>query len=251
MAVFVLVHGGCHSGACWDKVAPLLAARGHRVLAPDLPGMGEDPTPLAEITLARWARFVADLAAVQDEPVVLVGHSRGGSVISEAAELAPEAVAGLIYVSAVLMRGGSVPMAESAEGLPELLKYLVVSEDGATTTVEPDGARAIFYHRATDADARWAAGLLCPEPNAPNLEPLTVTAERWGRLPRAFIECSDDRAIPLAFQRRMQAALPCDPVVTIDSDHSPFLCKPAELADHLATIGEAFAARSRMGAEAA
>ena len=72
---------------------------------------------------------------------------------------------------------------------------------------------------------------------------MSVTQERWGRVPRAFIECTDDRALPLAFQRRLQQALPCDPVVTLDSDHSPFLCMPRELADHLAAIAAEFARR--------
>jgi pimeloyl-ACP methyl ester carboxylesterase len=77
---------------------------------------------------------------------------------------------------------------------------------------------------------------------------MTVTEARWGSLPRAFIECSDDQIMPLALQRRLHAALPCDPVVTIDSDHSPFLWKPAEVADHLDQIAANFAARSKQEA---
>ena len=46
-----------HGGWCWHKLVPLLEAQGHRVLAPDLPGMGEDPTPLAEVTMGTWAEL--------------------------------------------------------------------------------------------------------------------------------------------------------------------------------------------------
>jgi pimeloyl-ACP methyl ester carboxylesterase len=55
MATFVLVHGAWHGGWCWHKIVPLLEAKGHRVLAPDLPGLGEDHTPLADLSLAGFS----------------------------------------------------------------------------------------------------------------------------------------------------------------------------------------------------
>ena len=58
---FLLLHGAWHGAWCWRKLAPLLEAQGHRVIAPDLPSMGEDITPPAVITLDYWARFVADI----------------------------------------------------------------------------------------------------------------------------------------------------------------------------------------------
>jgi hypothetical protein len=85
-----------------------------------------------------------------------------------------------------------------------------------------------------------ASGQLCAEPFAPNVVPLTVSDARWGRLPRAYIECLDDRAVPIGVQRAMQARLPCNPVVTMDSDHSPFLSAPRELATHLSRIAAVF-----------
>jgi hypothetical protein len=117
------------------------------------------------------------------------------------------------------------------------------ASDGLSLRVEAEAARALFYNRASPADASWASARLCPEPLAPNVVPLTVTRERWGRLPRAYIECLDDRALPIELQRSMQAALPCDPVVTMASDHSPFLSEPRALAAHLADIASRFAAR--------
>jgi pimeloyl-ACP methyl ester carboxylesterase len=88
MARFVLVHGAWHGGWCWERIVPLLGAAGHEVLAPDLPGLGADRTPFAADVLAQWADFVAGLVRGAAEPAVLVGHSRGGLVISEAAERA-------------------------------------------------------------------------------------------------------------------------------------------------------------------
>jgi pimeloyl-ACP methyl ester carboxylesterase len=244
MATFVLVHGALHGGWCWHKLVPLLEAEGHRVLAPDLPGMGMDRTPLSDVTMGLWADFVAQRSRAAGEPVVLVGHSRGGAVISETAELAPEVALGLVYIAALLLPAGKKPFdAGVAEGAQSAAESLRAASDEISVRVDPEAARGLFYHRASAAEAAWASAQLCPEPLAPNIVPLTVTAERWGRVPRAYIECLDDRVLPIGLQRAMQAALPCDPVVTMDSDHSPFLCAPRVLAAHLANIASVFAAR--------
>ena len=233
-----------HGRWCWHKLVPLLEAQGHRVLAPDLPGMGEDPTPLSEVTMSTWAECIARLSREAGEQVILVGHSRGGTVISEAAELAPQSILGLVYLAALLLPAGQKAFeAAVTEEARNAVETGQGASDGLSLRVEPEAARALFYNRASPEDAIWASERLCPEPLAPNVVPLTVTRERWGRLPRAYIECLDDRAVPIELQRAMQAALPCDPVVTMDSDHSPFLCEPRALAAHLADIGSRFAAR--------
>ena len=74
---------------------------------------------------------------------------------------------------------------------------------------------------------------MTPEPLKPLVTPLRITDARFGGVPRAYVECSRDRTVTLAAQRAMQAALPCDPVFTLDSDHSPFLSHPRRLAQVL------------------
>ena len=198
---------------------------------------------MSDVTLAGWAAFIAKLSRAAGGRVILVGHSRGGTVISEAGELACEDLLGLVYLAAVLFPAGMktidlpVERREGAEG------PVIASADGASFRIEPAMARELFYNRASTEDAAWASSQLCAEPFAPNSVPLTVSDERWGRLPRAYIECLDDRAVPIGLQRSMQKRLPCDPVVTMDSDHSPFLTAPAELAAHLSDIAEAFSNR--------
>jgi pimeloyl-ACP methyl ester carboxylesterase len=202
--------------------------------------MGDDPTPVAEVTLALWAERIAALARGAGEQVILVGHSRGGTVIGEAAERDPDAVLGLVYVTALLLPAGTNPLHYLAAETPHLMTGVSVTPDGLATTYDPAMARQVFYGRVSPADADWAVALLSPEPIAPNREALTITEARWGRLPRAYVECLDDRALPIAVQRQMHAVLPCDPVVSIDSDHSPFLSAPEELARHLGVIAAGF-----------
>jgi pimeloyl-ACP methyl ester carboxylesterase len=78
MATFVLVHGAWHGASAWDRVVPLLEAAGHRAIAFDLPGQGEDETPLELVTLDSYAERTCQQTSAQSEPVILVGHSLGG-----------------------------------------------------------------------------------------------------------------------------------------------------------------------------
>ena len=89
MAGFILIHGAWHGGWCFDPVSQLLRQRGHKVIAPDLPGMGGDAEALRAVTLAGWAEFTVELChalkrELGDEKLVLAGHSRGGLVLSAA-----------------------------------------------------------------------------------------------------------------------------------------------------------------------
>ncbi len=85
MARFILIAGSWHGAWSWEYVVPLLEAQGHRAEAFELPGMGADRTPLAGLDMMAWARSVAAAIEADPEPVLLVGHSRGGAVISQTA----------------------------------------------------------------------------------------------------------------------------------------------------------------------
>lgn len=236
MASFVLIPGAMHGRWTWDRIVPLLEAAGHEGIAPDLPGMGTNQSiPVEQVTLADWGDFVAGLVREAEAPVVLAGHSRGGLVIGEAAERVPDLLAGLIYVTALLVPPGQ-SLADVTGHRPDPDAPPMPPEQLAAL------ARAQFYSGCTDEDAAWATANLHREPMRVMHEPATVTWERWGRVPRGFIECSEDRTLSLAKQRDMQAAALCDPVLTLEADHSPFLCTPGALAKAMLAIGDSFIA---------
>jgi pimeloyl-ACP methyl ester carboxylesterase len=241
MATFLLIHGGAHTGRCWHAVVHRLVAAGHRALAPDLPGMGTDRTPPQDVSLEMTGRFVADLARRQSGKTIVVGHSLGGLAISEAAEAAPEAIAGLVYVAAVLLPGGEAWMGKLMRD-GELPERLSLSEDGATLTVDPLLARELFYSGCDAADVQYALECLVPQPTRPMRDRLTVSSGRFGMVPRAYVETVHDKAFPLEIQRSQQAALPCRPVFTMHTGHSPFLQAPQELTAHLLAAASAFLA---------
>ena len=237
MTTFLLVHGAWHGAWCWHKLTPLLEAAGARVLAPDLPSMGSDITPPGVITLDYWAKFIADLTAAQPEAVVLVAHSRGGIVASQAAELVPERIRRIVYVAAYLLPARATLAAEARRDVDSLIpSNMIPASSGLTCTVRAEAIRAAFYGECSDADAEFAMARLSPEPLKPLVTPLDLTPERFGRVPRTYVETTLDRVITPVAQRRMQEALPCDSVFRLATDHSPFLSQPGSLARILSSI---------------
>ena len=233
MAIFVLVAGAWHGGWCWERIVPLLEAGGHRVIAPDLLGMGADRTPLGEVSLARWADQVAALIRAQDEPVILVGHSRGGIVISEVAERVPDQIASLVYLAAYLLPDCETIMSMSAKSERTSPAGLLIMAPDGTATLNPALVGQHFYNTTEPDWVDRALSLVGAEPMVTMTTQVSLTVERFGSVRRAYIACERDQAVPLSLQRLMQQALPCDPVFTLPGDHSPFYSDPGRLADCL------------------
>jgi pimeloyl-ACP methyl ester carboxylesterase len=230
MARFVLVHGAWHGAWAWEGVAADLRAAGHEVDAIDLPSHGEDATPPGDVTLEGYVQRVVEALDAGEGPAVLVAHSMGGIPVTQAAETRPERVALLIYTCAFLPRDGE--SLQSLASLPENSGDIVMPNaiiEPPVAIMPPEAARAAFYGRCSEEDATAAAARLDPQPLAPLGTPVALTEERAGSVPRAYVACLDDRAIPIALQRRMIAASPCREVVELDSDHSPFMCRRDEL----------------------
>lgn len=106
MSSFVLVHGSWHGAWCWYKVAPRLRGLGHKVFAVDMPGHGRNPKPPQGIGLGDYFDAIVKAVDRAAEPVVLVGHSRGGIAISQAGEARPDGIARLVYLAAYMLRSG-------------------------------------------------------------------------------------------------------------------------------------------------
>ena len=239
MAGFVLIHGSWHGGWCFDPVAEILRARGHAVLAPTLPGMGGTAEELAAVTLEGWADFALEhcrrLRAETGGPVVLAGHSRGGLVVSTAAERDPQAMDALVYICAMMLPDGlSRAEFKKLEG-PNPAFDAIISpvHGGVGTVVDPAAAGAVFAQVSAPDLVAAVLPRLIAEPHGPRSEKLALTPERWGSLPRTYVECTQDRTIPIDSQRKMQQFSPGARVVTLDADHSPYLSRPVELADAL------------------
>ena len=241
MASFILIHGSWHGGWCFDTVKELLEAQGHEVIAPDLPGMGGDEAALRAATLQEWADFAADLCRhATQSPVILAGHSRGGIVVSQAAEYAPDAIDALVYICAMMLpnRMSRADFKQLESPNPAFDAIIEPVHGGAGTVVDKDKAGAIFAQLCPAETVAAAMAQVVAEPHGPRSTPLVLSDERFGSLPRTYIECTDDRTIPLSSQRRMQQLVPGAQVVTLWADHSPYLSRPQALAAALIAAAE-------------
>lgn len=240
MATYILVAGAWHGSWCWSEVVPLLEAAGHRVLTPDLIGLGAHRGAPVEEPLTAWADQIADLVRGEPGPVVLVGHSRAGLVISEVAERVPEKVGLLVYVCAFLLQDGQTlnEVAQQADNAAALGEAVVFHDDG-TTTLTDEGVGRFFYNKTPEQFLQTARERTAAEPAAAFVTPIHVTDQRFGSVRRAYIECSHDHAIPLETQRAMQRAMRVATTDLLDSDHSPFFSMPAELVRSLERVRQA------------
>ncbi|HHG89483.1 MAG TPA: alpha/beta fold hydrolase, partial [Devosia sp.] len=135
MSTFLLIHGGWHGGWCWDKVKPLLEAEGHTVMAPDLPGHGDDTTPISEVSMDLYARATVEFAAQALEPVIVVGHSMTGLSNSQAVEYAPEKFKAQVFMAAFLLSNGQCLLDQARPDTENLvLRNLTFSEDQSQMT---------------------------------------------------------------------------------------------------------------------
>ncbi len=232
---FVLVHGAFAGAWSWDRVTPALEAGGATVVTVELPAHGADETPTEDATLAAYTDAVVAALDAAPGQVVLVGHSMGGLVISQAAEARPDAVSKLVYLAAFMLEDGKSLIAASAND-PESNLAMYLTQGTGTLTLQEEGVLGAFCSDCSDEDAALVISHLKPEPSAPFFTAVHVTEESWGSVPRAYIETLADQTIGPTKQASFIAALPVDETLTIDSGHCPFLTKPNELAAALLSL---------------
>jgi len=239
MSRFLLVHGTAHGAWCWAPLIPELEALGHTVETLDLPGAGEDSTPLAEVTLARYADAVLDALARDDTPAILVGHSAGGFAIAAAAERDPRHIARLVYLCAYVPVPGMGLVAMRKAAPEDLLRgAFEVNADRSAYRFKPEALAANIYHDCPPEAVEGAAERQSWQPLAPQIEPVVYTG-RGADLPRSYILCEGDRTIPPTHQRAMAADFPAEDVHAFPTGHAPFVAAPAALAALLDRISAA------------
>ncbi len=242
MTHFILVHGAFHGAWCWVKLQAELERRGHSAQALDMPGCGDDLTPLETVTLDSYAdRIVDALRAVDGAPPVLVGHSLGTMSVSLAAERAPEKIGTLVLLGGCTARNGmsmytllqllDAPDEPILAMPPPGHPWNEVSQDPPLAQV-PE----LYYNDCSPEDTAYAMARLRPQTNAPRITPLTITPERFGSVPRVFISGEFDNAHTLARRRGTLALDPCERVFSLPTGHSPFFSAPGALADILCQL---------------
>jgi len=230
---FVLVHGACHGAWCWEMVREKLSARGHRVVTLDLPGHGRRASEHARASVTNYARAVVDAMALEGiSSGIVVGHSMAGLVIPKVAELAPERVAYLVFLAAVVVPdGGSLFETHFAPPASALIQGL--------TQARGNGR---YLYPADIAWARWmndlprhhpvvqeALARLTPQPLRPLLERVDLKHFYAMSIPRAYVRCLKDMAVPPDGAVRYAKRLGVKPL-DLDAAHDAMLSAPEAVA---------------------
>lgn len=213
----ILVHGFWGGAAHWSKVIVDLARKGHSSLAAvELPltSLGED------------AERTRKMVAQQDGPVLLVGHSYGGAVITEAGHL-PN-VAGLVYIAAFAPDAGESPGAITQQHPPAAAANLAPDSDGYLWL------RADKFHESFCQDLGADEALvMAVTQKAPLASAFgdTISSPAWKAKPSWYQISSEDRMIAPENQQRMAARLGARKVITLAASHASLASEPAAVSD--------------------
>jgi pimeloyl-ACP methyl ester carboxylesterase len=223
-ATYILVHGGWAGAWSWRDVGKDLTRREIPWTALDLPSSTHGAH--ANTYLSDDAREVIEVAKL-DGPVVLVGHSYGGAVVAEAADQIPN-LERVVYVAALVPALGQ--SATEAKSEVDVMTRLddAIERHGDFLVLNHVLAHVALYQDCKEKVAAWAVSQLTPQ---------TVASFRSPRssfdvdVPSRYILCTNDNALDPTLQKVMSQR--CAEVVTLESDHSPFLSRPGVLTDLL------------------
>ncbi len=220
----------------WDDLLPLLAARGIRGHALDLPGNGSDGAPPAAASLARYTDHTVRALAELGGPAWVLGHSGGAVTAQQVAETVPWLVRGVICLAGIMLPSGvrytDIVRALGPAHPPDagIVPHLRWSADRRVSSVPAAAGAEIFLNdvprdRALAAAARLTAQAESGRDIVPVLSPA-----RWGSLRRVYIGATQDRSILPVAQTLMQDLAGDIERHRIDAGHAPQVSRPAELA---------------------
>jgi len=241
---FILVHGAGHGSWCWKKVVPLLEAKGYKVIALDLPSHGVDTVRLASIKLADDVKTVTDAANAIEGKVILLGHSSGGIVISQAADiLGLEKTDKLVFLDAFMPQNGEsvLSLGKKIQGIkadsskqgslhPE---RFIFTADKKCFRWNPSLAEELFYQDCSKEDIAFAKAHLSWNSVASIAAPVHVTDSSYGAIKKYYILCTEAKELD---KSNMVMNVPCEKVYKLGSSHSPFFSMPEKLVEILSEI---------------
>ena len=222
MATYVLIHGAGSDSWEWHLVAPLLRARGHEVVAPDLPCEDE------EAGLAEYADVVLDAIGDRTD-LVLVAQSMAGFTAPLVCERVPVDL--MVLVAAMVPAPGESPGDWWANTGQAGARRELDEREGRDPDAEFDPAVTFLHDLPTDVLAEAMAGHARGQAEAPFRKPWPL--RHWPQVPTRFLLGRQDRFFPADFQRRVvRERLGLTPD-EIDCGHLPALARPEELVERL------------------
>jgi pimeloyl-ACP methyl ester carboxylesterase len=230
---FVLIHGASHGGWCYDRVAKLLRAQGHRVFTPTLAGLAEragEMSPLINLTthindiIARFEREGLD-------NVFLCGHSYGGMVIGGVADKIPDRIRNLVFIDAVVPKNGKCMNDYVFPGwrlLPVLIAVWLLGHGYKLTPPPP-----AWYFKVNKADQAMVNRRLTAHPFASLREKISIGNNADRITNHTFIFATNWGFAPIIKQYERAKARADWKIFEVKSGHDIMIDAPAELAEIL------------------
>lgn len=240
----VLIHGAWQGSWAFAAWIPLLQAKGWNVTAVNLPGNDASTEDDIHAHLSGYTTHVLRVLESLDGPAVVIGHSGGGITASQVAQAAPERVSTLVYLAGMMLPSGMgyADVIRQCRAADPTFRYegigphLLWNEDHSASSVPLDAAMTVFLHDCNPTAALKAASRLCIQPEMGRAMLNQLSAERFGRIPRIYVECRHDRSVTLPLQQRMQQLTPGARRISLDCGHVPQLACPQELTDALLPV---------------
>ena len=240
METYVMVHSAWLGKWSFEYVKTELEKKNHRVITFDLPGHGEDKTLPKDITMDSYVKKTQEIIDTQSEKVILVGHSFAGMIISQVAQTRSNKIKSLVYLTAMLVPNG-VSFLDATETVKTsvALNNLIFSDDQTFVTVKEDKLHEAFGEDIALDTFNETLPYLSVEPTAPLGDKLVVTDDKFGTIPRYYIQTLNDKAIPTEVQASMITSMGVDKMYTINnSSHLPIFSNPSLVANILDDVSK-------------
>ncbi|HTS40409.1 MAG TPA: alpha/beta hydrolase [Xanthobacteraceae bacterium] len=229
---FVLVHGAWHGGWCWRRLADRLEARGHKIFAPTLTGLGERAHLMSgAIKLATHITDIVNIFKYERlSDVVLCGHSYAGFVISGVAEPMEKAISSIVFLDAFYPDNGQSCVEVNRPGVKEAVAALVQKGE---IGIPPRSAEAFGVN---EKDPAWVDALCGPQPIATFTDRITLTGARERIAKKTYVRAKgyDNPAFDLALAR-----VKPDPswrTYEVNSGHDVMVDQPERLTEILIEV---------------
>ena len=239
MSTFVLVHGSWHDGSAWEPVRAYLAEKGHRAFSPTIAGHGTGVDK--NVNHAQCTQSIIDFILEQDlRDLVLLGHSFGGTILSQVAPALPERIRRLIFWNAFVCEDGNSLLDEVPGYYRALFAELVAQSSDYTVSLPFPIWREAFINDADLELAQAAYARLSPEPYQPFCDKLDMKPFHALDIPRSFLNCTEDIALPpgeWGWHPRMSNRLGLYRLVQMPGSHEVIFTNPTGLAEKIIEAG--------------
>ncbi|KAG2330251.1 hypothetical protein Bca4012_020146 [Brassica carinata] len=249
---FVLVHGEGFGAWCWYKTVASLEETGLSPVTVDLTGSGFSMADANSVsTLEEYSKPLIELLQnlLEEEKVILVGHSTGGACVSYALERFPEKISKAVFICATMVSDGQRPFDVFADQLGSAERFMEESQflihgngkDKPATgfTFEKQHMKILYFNQSPNKDIALSMISMRAVPLGPMMEKLSLSAERYGKGRRFYVQTLDDLALSPDVQEKLVRENSPEGVYKIKgSDHCPFFSKPQSLHKILLEIAQ-------------